>query len=345
MPVESTVTPTSVTPQEHILHLATGYWMPAALYVVTTLNIPDRLRFGPRTSADLADEVGVNADRLYRVMRLLAMAGLFTELSPGMFALTPTGEVLRPGVEGTLRDYVEFITDPNHFRMFSYMPEMVRTGDLGQYFAFGSRGWEYFEQHPEEARVFNEAMANVTNLFGPKLIDACDFSGIGTLVDVAGGQGALISMVLKRYPEMKGIVFEIASVADGARLYLESHGLGDRCSVAVGSFNESVPKGDAIMMKHIIHGADDPGADLLLRNCHKALGESKIGKLILFENVVPEGDEPHFGKLLDMEMMAIPGGRERTANQFRNLLTQCGFEMTRIITTQTSISVVEAVRR
>jgi hypothetical protein len=344
MAVETTPSSTSVTPQQQVLQLATGYWLSSVMYAVTALEIPDRLRFGPRSATDLAAETGVNADRLYRVMRAAAMAGVFTEVSPGTFALTPVGDVLRPGVDGTLHDYVKFVADPNHMRMFSYMPEMIKTGDMGQYFAFGSRGWEYFERHPDLSAIFDDAMTNLTKLFGPAMIAAYDFSGIGTLVDVAGGHGAMISMALQRYPQMRGVILEIPSVVPGARMHLSSIGLGERCTVVAGNYNESVPRGDAIMMKYIVHSSDDPAADLLLRNCRKALENSKVGKLILFENVVPEGDTPHMAKLLDLEMMAIPGGRERTAEQYRTLLDKSGFRMTRVIPTQTPCSVIEAVR-
>jgi ubiquinone/menaquinone biosynthesis C-methylase UbiE len=204
--------------------------------------------------------------------------------------------------------------------------------------------FEYFAKVPEYAAVFDAAMTSISTLESKAVVAAYDFSGINTLVDVAGGHGLMIATVLKANRKMRGILFDLAHVTAGARALLQSGGVAGRCQIVSGDFFASVPKGgDACVMKHIIHDWDDERATQILRNCHRALPPG--GKVLILEAVIPPGNRAHFGKLLDLEMLVLtPRGRERTQAEFRELLKRAGFRLRRVVPTETHLSVVEGVR-
>jgi hypothetical protein len=175
------------------------------------------------------------------------------------------------------------------------------------------------------------------------VLEAYDFTGIGVLVDVAGGHGQVLTSVLKQYPAMGGVLFDLAHVIAGAPPLLESSGVADRVTTESGDFFTAVPAGgDAYIMKHIIHDWDDEQALTILRNIRAQLAGKPQGRVILVESVLPADNSPHFGKLIDLEMMAMPGGRERTEAEFRSLFERAGFSRMRVVPTQAPLWVVEA---
>jgi hypothetical protein len=203
--------------------------------------------------------------------------------------------------------------------------------------------FEYFATQPALSEIFNDAMTNLSEVVVRAALDVYDFSGIGTLVDVAGGHGAVLTTILNAYPRMRGVLFDLEHVVVGAAARIEAMGLAERCRTESGDFFTGVPAGgDAYVMKHIVHDWDDERAVAILRNIRTAMG-GKRGRVILLESVLRPGNAPDFGKIIDLEMMVMPGGRERTADEFRGLFASAGFAMTRIIPTASPLSIVEAI--
>jgi len=327
------------------MQVATGYMASSALYAALTLNIPDHLAAGPKTAADLAKASGANEDALYRILRLLASLGIFAETAPRTFALTPAADLLRKDVPGSLRGMAIFLPDPFHYKVYSEIMHSVTTGKPAGDRAVGMPVFEYFVKNPGYSQVFNDAMTSMSAPTAAAAIEAYDFSGIGTLVDVAGGHGEVLMLILKACPAVRGILADLGHVVDGAKPRIAGAGLSDRMQAVTCDFFRAVPEGgDAYIMKNIIHDWDDERASLILKNIAKAMGGKK-GRVILLESVIAAGGAPDFGKFLDIEMLMLPGGRERTAEEFRALFAQSGFEMTKVVPTKSPLSVVEAIRR
>jgi hypothetical protein len=330
---------------QHNFQLGTGYRVSAALGVAAQLGVADQLAAGPRSAADLAERTGTNEDAMYRVLRALAMAGVFTETSPRTFALTPAGGLLRADVPGSLRDMVVWMSDGFHFRIYAEMMHSVRTGDTLGERVLGMPVFEYLQSDPEASARFNSAMTNFSAGVAPAMLEAYDFSGIGVLVDVAGGHGMILASVLRQYPGMRGILFDMEHVLAGATAP-DALGVRDRCELVAGDFFKAVPRGgDAYIMKHIIHDWDDEQAGVILRNIRAALEGKPHGKVILIEAVIKPGNEPDLSKLIDLEMMLLPGGRERTEEEFAALFARNGFQLTRVVPTPSPLAVVEATIR
>jgi SAM-dependent methyltransferase len=326
---------------QHVFQLATGYIVSTALYAATRLHIADRLAGGPRSSDDLARESGANPDALYRILRLLASVGVFEERDDRQFAHNAASETMRSGRPGSVHDMALWMTDPFHFRVYAEAMHSVMTGRPAVEKATGLPVFEYFAKDRELSEVFNNAMTMFSGYVIPAALDVYDFSGIRTIVDVAGGHGQVLTSILLRYPAMRGILFDVDHVIAGATSRIRELGLDARCQTVSGDFFTAVPEGgDAYIMKHIIHDWDDERAEAILRNIRKAMNPG--GRVILLESVVQPGNAPDFGKIIDLEMLLIPGGRERTAAEFRTLFDRAGFNLTRIVPTQSPLSVIEA---
>jgi hypothetical protein len=218
----------------------------------------------------------------------------------------------------------------------------VKTGKPAWGHVHGAEAFDYFADNEEESEIFNRAMTDLSVAAAPAVVEAYDFSEVGTLVDVAGGHGYLLAQVLKANPHIKGTLFDLPQVIAGAGLLLEKEGVSQRVEQVAGDFFDSVPEGeDAYMMKHIIHDWDDDRSVRLLNNIRAAMPPG--GKFLIVETVVPEGNEPHYSKLMDLGMLVMPGGLERTAQEYRALLAESGLELNRIIPTRSSLSIIEAV--
>src|ERR1700690_901003 len=328
---------------ERLFQAAGGYMISAALLVAAKLKIADLLADGPRSVAELAQATGSNEDSLYRVLRALVSAGFFTTPQPRTFALSAETELLRSDVPGSIRPMVLWMANPLHFQVWAEMAYSVETGKPAVEMLYNKPCFEALGGLPEMAREFNDAMTCFSATLAPALLDAYDFTGTHTLMDVAGGHGFVLCEVLSRYPEMRGILFDMPAVVDGARARIESLKLDGRCETASGDFFRQIPAGaDAYYMQHIIHDWDDERALKILRNCRQALDTRRNGTLLVMDNVIPETPQPHFGKLLDLEMMLMPGGRERTEAELHRLFAQGGFEIARIVPTRVSQSLIVA---
>jgi hypothetical protein len=333
-----------MNPAQPVLQVATGYMASSALYAALTLEIPDHLSSGPKTAAALAKLSGVLEDPLYRALRLLVSVGIFDEVAPRTFALNAAADLLRKDAPGSLRGIAIFLPDPFHYKVYSEIMHSMKTGEPAGDKALGMPVFDYFRTHPDYSRVFNDAMTALSAPVAGAAIEAYDFSGIGTLVDVAGGHGEVLMSVLRAHPQVRGVLAEVGHVVEGAKPRVTAAGLSDRLQVVECDFFKAVPEGgDAYIMKHIIHDWDDARATLILKNIAKAMG-AKNGRVILLESVIPAGPAPDLGKFIDIEMLMLPGGKERTAEEFRTLFAGAGFDMTKVVPTKSPLSVVEAVR-
>ena len=328
---------------DRVMQLANGFALSSALYVATKLEIPDLLAKGARPVSELAEATGSNEDALYRVLRALAMVGVFAEIGGRSFALTPVSELLRSDSRGSAKELVLWLGNRFHFHVWAELSYSVKTGKPAVEHIYGKPAFEAIESQPDVARDFNAGMTSMSRQLAPAVLEAYDFSGIDTLMDVAGGHGFILCEILTRHPRLKGILFDMPSVVEDPRCAQCLLNVSHRCRTLAGNFFEHVPSGaDAYYMQHIIHDWDDEPALKILGNCRQALQGQRNGKLLVVDSVVPETPEPHFAKLLDLEMLLMPGGRERTEKQFRALFAEAGFEITRIAPTRGAESVIEA---
>jgi hypothetical protein len=340
---ESTTPRNEPSPPDQVFQLCLGFIPAICLNVVAKLGVADQLAGGPKRVADLARLTNVSEDSLYRVMRAVSIFGIFKEVEARQFQQTPASDLLRADHPQSLRPFVVFFPDPLHFRCYSNLMHSVKTGETTGKVTVGKELFEYLKQSPEESETFNAAMVNLTQMFIPAVLEAYDFSGTQTLVDIGGGHGSVLASILQKYPAMKGILADIDHVVAGADAYLKNMGVADRCQTVPIDFFKSVPAGgDTYIMKNIIHDWDDERSLTILKNIRTALGNNKQGKVLLLEIVIAPGGNP-LGYLADIEMMVLPGGRERTEHEYRELFDRAGFRLTRIVPTKGPQSVIEAV--
>jgi len=317
----------------------------AALNVAIELRIAEQVAAGRKSVSALAAGSGraLNEDALYRVLRALASVGIFSEVRPREFASTPPAEFLRGDVPWTLRELVRWLSEPLHFRVHAELMHSVETGRPSVEKVTGSPVFEFFPKNRELSELFNDAMTNFSRAIVPAVLEAYDFSGVNMLVDIAGGHGAVLTSILKQYPTMRGLLFDLDHVVAGAAPAIRAEGLDGRVQTASGDFFKAVPGGgDLYLMKHIIHDWDDERATLILKNIRRVLEGQPNGRVVLLESVLQPGNEPDLGKLIDLEMLTFPGGLERTADQFTALFTRAGFTLSRIVPTHSPVSVIEA---
>jgi hypothetical protein len=325
-------------PFREIFRMLTGYWVSQALHVAAKLKIADRVQTGPKTAAELAGEADAHPQALHRLLRALASVGCFAEDDQGRFGLTPLAECLldRPGSQYP----VAIFLGEEHYRCWGDLLYSVRTGKPAFDHLYGKPIFDYLSEHPEQATIFDAAM---TGIHGPEtqaMIDAYDFGGIGTLVDIGGGNGTVITTVLRKYPALKGILYDLPGVIGRATESIARAGLAERCKPLAGSFFEAAPTGgDAYMMRHIIHDWDDDKALMILRNVRKVIPAA--GKLLVIEMVIEPGNAADFAKYLDLNMLALPGGQERTLAEYRELYARAGFHLDRVVKTPSPVSVIE----
>ena len=328
-------------PPVTLLQMMTGYWASQALYVAAKLGIADHLAAGPVSCADLATATGTDAPSLRRVLRALASVGVFTEAAPGSFALTPLADLLRTDAPGSMRA-LAITYNEEQYRAWGALLHSVQTGGVAFEHLYGMPVFAYFAQHPEVDRVFNEAMIGWTNQVAGAVAGTFDFSPFGTIVDVGGGYGTLLAAILRGNPRARGILFDQPHVVASAEGLLAAAGVADRCARVGGDFFAAVPAGgDAYLLAQILHDWDDERCVTILAQCRRAIPDH--GKLLVVELVLPTSEEPFFGKWLDLHMLVMAGGRERTAAEYDALFQAAGFRLTRVVPTAPGPSVVEAV--
>ena len=331
-----------LSPRDNLLRMTNAYEASQAIHVAATLGIADLLEDGPRSAEDLAKATGTHAPTLYRLLRALASVGVFAEETDGRFGLSPSAEYLRSDVPGSVRAWAMLIGRPSFWTSWGHLLAVARDGEPAFPDLYGTNIWEYLAAHPEESVIFSAAMTSLSAGVVEAVVQSYDFSGVGALIDVGGGEGALLAAILVANPALRGILFDLPHVVAGAKDRLERTGVADRCEVVSGSFFETVPEGaDTYLLKSIIHDWDDAAAIEILRTCRAAMPDT--GRLLVVERVIRPGNEPDRAKFSDLYMLVALGGRERTAEEFRSLLAEAGFRMTEVIDTGSTFYVIEGV--
>lgn len=325
----------ALPPHAVLMQMVFGKAVTQAISVVARYRLADRIAEGPKTAAELASSAGLNAGHLYRVLRALAGIGVLSGDGTGRFALTPMGEFLRSDVPGSMRAIATYVCDPWSWKPWGDLAGSVASGAPAFDRTFGEPVFDYLPKHPDEAATFNEGMTGFSQQAAAGVLKAYDFTTFRTIVDVGGGHGFLLSSILSAAPNANGVLYDLPQVTAGAS------NLPGRCRVESGSFFEKVPAGgDLYVLKHIIHDWNDASATQILKCVRAAIAPG--GKLLLVELVVPPGFPPHFAHLLDLEMMVICDGKERTEDEYRALFAGAGFRLTRVLPTECPHCVIEA---
>ncbi|MGQ0633492.1 MAG: methyltransferase [Planctomycetaceae bacterium] len=331
------------SPSGKIAGLLTGYWNSQMIYVAAKLDLAGLLHQGAKTSEELAAATQTQPRAMYRLLRALASQGIFAEVQPQRFSNTPASLALLDGAPGSQRA-MAIMTGEEHYLSWSELLYCVQTGKTGFEKLYNMPPFNYLAQHPEQAANFDAAMTSVHGRETPAMLAAYDFAGIHVLADVGGGNGSLLIATLQKHPQLQGILYDLPHVVERSRANFAAAGLAARCRCLPGSFFEHVPPGaDAYLMRHIIHDWDDAEAVAILKNCRQAMAGNPQARLLVLEAVIPPGNDPMFSKLLDLNMLVIPGGLERTEAEYRQLFKAAGFRLNRIVATATEVSVIEGL--
>lgn len=316
--------------------LVSGYQASAAIGALARLGVADALASGARSLVDLARSVGAEERALARLLEATLDLGLFTRGEDGRYGLGELGDLLRSDVPGSLRRFATVSTEHWRWAAYGHLDHTLRTGDAGFVAAHGCGLWDYLACHPEAAASFEESMTQVGVARDRAVAAAIDLEGVDRLVDVGGGRGGLMCALMEAHPQLHGIVFDLPSVIRSTRDYLRKAGFAERCEAIAGDFREEVPAGgNAYVLSWILHDWDDATALHILRTCRAAM--EKHSRLFVIEMVVPEPGRANaaaFARLVrqtDLEMLAVVGGRERTAAEYEKLFAGAGCAVCRIV--------------
>jgi len=330
----------AASPLETMFRLITGYWVSQALGTVSELALPDRMADAPRSARELAVEVGCDADALARLMRACAAVGIFQADGDGRFALAPLGHLLRAGVPGSMRDLAIAQTAPGHWLPWGRLREAVRTGKRQTLSALGREIFDHYAHAPAEAAAFTAAMQNLSALVAFEVANVVDLAGARRAVDVGGGEGTLVTALVRANPSLHGVVLDLPHVVAAARAKLEALGLARRVEVVAGDFFRSVPPADVYLLKQVLHDWNDQQCRAILERC--AGGLSPGGRLLLVEMVIPDDGHPTAAQLLDLNMLVMLPGRERTRREYADLLGSAGLHLERVLDTRSPFQIIEA---
>ena len=323
-----------------LMQLLAGAWVTQAIATAARLGLPDALASGPMTVDEMAAKAGTNRGATKRLMRMLTGIGVFAPADGGRYGLTAVSERLREETPGSLKHMFIAETDGLHWRSWEKVADAVRTGLPRPKPVFGVPAFEYYGEHKDEGEQFGRAMANVSGLASKFVLDAYDFGGLKTIMDVGGGNGSMVRTILEKYPQARGIIADLPYIADQANAAILSSGLAERCRFEPTDFFQSVPKGaDGHLLKFILHDWNDEECAAILANCRAAIAPG--GRLMVLEVIVPETPESDFSHMMDMNMLVMTGGMERTAAEYEALFARGGFRLKRIVTSQSPFSVIE----
>jgi SAM-dependent methyltransferase len=333
------------SPAAGLSQLLRGSLVTQLIHVAATLGVADSLRGGPKSCHELAASLRVDPDALYRVLRALASLGIFEETDPRRFALTAMAQPLRSDVPGSLRGSAMLYGERWWWQACGELLHSVRTGQPAFDHVHSKALFAYLDGAADAAATFNDHQTSMTRQDAAAVVSAYDFSEYARVVDVGCGHGALTAAILKACPRSTAILFDQPAVIEGARHRLHAEGVADRCTCIAGDFFESVPEGgDAYVLKDIVHDWDDDRAVAILRNCRRVMAHTPVTtRVLVVEKVIPPGNAPFPGKLTDITMLLVTRGRERTAKEYEALLTGAGLALTRIVSTSSPASVIEAV--
>lgn len=335
--------PAQPSPVTAMIKLIVEAYASQAACVIARLGVADVLAEGPRPVAEIARRVSAHESALYRVLRALGDVGVVAELDDRWFALTPLGEILRSDVPDSLRRWVTMYGMPFVRRSWTELYETVRTGEPAFSRVHGTQLFDYLPEHPDDAAVYDAAMASMSTSKAVSIVRAYDFSRFSTIVDVGGGQGSLLAAILSANPHLQGVLFDTPTVVAGADGELSRAGVSNRCRVVGGDFFDSVPEeGDAYLLSGVLVDWGDDQAVKILSTCRAAMADTAC--LLIAETVLPAGSQPSIGKFADLGLLVMTSGCLRTKTEFRALLDRAGFRLARIVPTSGTVSLVEASR-
>ena len=322
-----------------LMQLLAGAWVTQAIATAARLGIPDTLASGPKTVDEIAAKAGANRGATKRLMRMLTGIGVFAA-EGGRYGLNPISERLREETPGSLKHMFIAETDGVHWRSWEKVVDAVRTGLPRPKPVFGMPAFDYYAEHKDEGEQFGRAMANVSGFASKAVLEAYDFGGLKTIMDVGGGNGSMVRAILEKYPEARGIVADLPYIAAQANDAIREAGLAERCRFEPTDFFQSVPKGaDGHLLKFVLHDWNDEECATILRNCRAAIAPG--GRLMVLEVVVPEDPGFDFSHVMDLNMLVMTGGMERTAGEYEALLARGGFRLKRIVSNESPFSVIE----
>jgi hypothetical protein len=327
-------------PRLDLLGLINGFQITQAIHVAATLRIADHLGDEAHSVDELARLTKSHPGSLYRLLRALAGVGVFREDEGRRFALTPIGDCLRTDSATPLGAWAELVGGPDYWQTWGHLLHSVQTGENAFQHLHGKNVWQYRAQHPEHGTRFDRAMTQLSRGSSEAVIGAYDFSPFRHITDVGGGQGVMLAAILRAHPRLRGTLFDQPNVVAAAEAVLVERGVIDRCDIVGGSFFETVPEGaDAYLMRLIVHDWEDDEAIAILKACRRAMGPA--ARLLLIERIVAPPNEAPAPKFADLNMLLLPGGRERTREEFSNLFAKSGFELTLVVPAGTH-NVIEA---
>jgi len=329
------------SPLEVMLLLIGGFWLSRAISAAASLGLADSLKEGPRSLTELARLTETHPPSLCRLLRALTSVGIFEEHFPGEFRTTALGSTLETDSPGSVRALAVGQLGTEHYRAWGELLYSVRTGSPAFQKVFGMAVWDYYKRNPENAATFQEIMAVLTAMVDSAVLKSVDCAESAVIVEVGGGHGDLLTSILSRCPQARGILLDLPAQAGAAAERIAQAGLTDRCRVEGGDFMKSIPTGgDFYVLKWVLHDWEDHDCLKILRNCFSAMEAG--GRLWVIESIIPEGSTLAVSKLLDLNMLVITGGRERTVAEYRELIEQAGLSFGRVIPTDALVSIIEA---
>lgn len=331
------------TPQGLILDLVVGFWSACAVATTARLGIADCLARGPRTGAELAAELGLDADALFRLLRAVSSLGVLSREPEGRFGLTAAGELLRSDVPGSQRALIASELDTAHYLPWGRLEESVRTGRPVFEKVFSMKTWEYYrDRSPAEGRLFSENMTAMSQIETRGILAAYSFDEARCIVDVGGAHGAFLAAALHQAPRARGILFDQTQVIAEADQALRQFGVVERVQRVAGDFfGELPPDGDVYLLKHILHDWSDEDCVRILRRVREAM--TPDGRVVVAELPLPEeGEATPMGAMLDLNMLVMLGGRERTVAEYAALFERAGLRLSRVVPTVAPIALIEA---
>lgn len=334
---------TTAPPQKAIMQMLMGLWSAQTVATAARLGIADALANSqPQDSVSLAGAVGADSAALSRLLRALVSLGVLSQPQADTYELTAMGQALRSDTPGSLRDLLIAETDTPHWQAWGKLDESVRSGQPMVPQLFDMSIFEYYAAHSEERASFSRAMGNFSTMAAQGTVHSYDFSAARHIVDVGGANGDLLLAILQANPNIRGTIFDQPHVADATRQLITDQGYGERCEARSGDFFQEVPTGgDLYLLKFILHDWQDKDAVRILKNCRQAMPQD--GKLLVIEMLIPDDNRPSPAQLIDLDMLVMTGGLERTASEYGALLSQAGLRLHRLIPTGSPYHLVEAV--
>jgi hypothetical protein len=330
-------------PHAQMMQIMFGMWVTQIASAVGQLGVADLVAKGKVSVDELAAECGANPEALYRLLRAAAAIGLVGETAPRHFALTPVGETLRSDAPNSMLDILIAETMPGHWLPWGRLADAVRHGGSVSQEILGTELWKYYADNPEEGRRFARGMGNLSAIASQEVAHVFDPGDAACIIDVGGSEGVLLRGFLSRLPNARGILFDRPEIADVAKNAIAASGFAERVDVVGGDFFADVPAGgDLYLLKHVLHDWPDDKCDQILRNIHRAAAPGS--RLLVIEMLLPDGPGPSPVPLMDINMLVMVGGRERTAAEYAEMLGHCGYAVERIVPTPGVFHVIEARR-